>query len=76
MEIKKEIDIVRFKAIDLVKEGVISYSNGKISSPKDCYELARKNIDDCDREMFIAIVLDIKKSTYCYTNYKYRLFKY
>lgn len=60
MESKKRIDIVRLKSIDVVKEGVIHYLPRKITSPKDCYELVKKYIDNCDREMFILITVDTR----------------
>ncbi len=59
-ENKKRVNIVKLKIVELVKEGVINYLPRKISSPKDCYNLVIEHIDNCDREMFIAIALDTK----------------
>lgn len=59
-EHKKRVDIVKLRALNLVKEGTINYLPRKISSPKDCVELFRTHIDDSDREVFVVVALDTK----------------
>lgn len=59
-EHKKRVHIVKLKTLDVVREGVINYLPRKITSPKDCYSLVKQYIDNCDREMFVVVALDVK----------------
>lgn len=59
-EHRKRVDIVRIKSVKMVKDGSVLYSPRQISSPGDCVELARRIIDNSDREAFIVIALDSK----------------
>ena len=53
----KRVNIVSLKVI---KEGSLLYKGRHIRSPRESYELIRSFIEDVDREMFVAMVLDVK----------------
>lgn len=53
----KRVNIVSLK---VVKEANLLYKGRHIRSPKDSYELIRPFLEDADREMFVAMALDIK----------------
>lgn len=59
-EHRKRVNIIRIKAIEMVKEGSILYAKRKISQPSDCVQLIRDYIDDLDREIFVVVALDTK----------------
>ena len=54
----KRVNIVSLKVI---KEGNILYKDRQVRSPQDSYDIIRTFLEDSDREMFIAMSLDIKK---------------
>ncbi len=60
IESKNGIDVIKLKAVTLIREGSMNYLLTKISSPEDYYDLAKRYIDDMDREIFIALALDTK----------------
>ena len=53
----KRVDIVSLKVI---KERSILYKDRQVRSPQDSYEIIRTFLEDSDREMFIAMSLDVK----------------
>lgn len=55
--VAKRVNIVSLK---VVKEANLLYKGRHIRSPKDSYELIRPFLEDADREMFVAMALDIK----------------
>ncbi|WP_342544469.1 JAB domain-containing protein [Lysinibacillus sp. FSL W7-1291] len=57
MQPSKRVDIVSVK---LVKEANILYKNGRIRSPRDCYELFKEFLGEVDREYFVVMCLDVK----------------
>lgn len=53
----KLVDIVSLKVI---KERSILYKDRQVRSPKDSYDIIRTFLEGSDREMFIAMSLDVK----------------
>lgn len=58
----KRVNIVQVK---LVREKVLHYSNRKIRSPEDAYNLMKEFLGDADREHFVALCLDTKNQPTC-----------
>ncbi len=53
----KRVDIVSLKVI---RERSILYKDRQVRSPQDSYDIIRTFLEDSDREMFIAMSLDVK----------------
>lgn len=58
----KRVNIVQVK---LVREKVLHYSNRKIRSPEDAYNLMKEFLGDADREHFVVLCLDTKNQPTC-----------
>ena len=54
---KKKINIV---SLQMIKEKVMWYSDRKIKSPEDAYQILKKFAGDSDREQMIMIALNTK----------------
>lgn len=51
----KRIDIV---SVQMVRERSVKYSNRKVSSPRDCYEIFRPFLENADREKMVVCCLN------------------
>lgn len=53
----KRVDIVSIK---MIKESSVLYANRKIMTPKDCLEIVKPLLEECDRERLVVCCLNAK----------------
>ena len=53
----KRVDIVSIK---MIKESSVLYANRRIMEPKDCLEIVKHLLEDCDRERLVVCCLNTK----------------
>lgn len=61
-ESRKEVPAKRVNIVSLkmVRDSTIHYQDRHIRSPQDSYNIIRTFLEDADREMFVAMALDVK----------------